>query len=192
MNKIYPKSFSIKKNLAKGRLNGFTLIELLVVVLIIGILSAVALPQYRVAVAKSRLAAIIPVVRGAKDSLEMYYMANGSYPPDAATDFGFDITLPSGCTNNGTTSGSDCPNGVIYDLLDYGTPNVLGINSKDKVGWLIWLDNSARPGETRCLAVASDATANSVCKSMGGREVPGEQYRYFTHRAGTPKVYALP
>ena len=186
MNKIYQKPFSGEKNA------GFTLIELLVVVLIIGILAAVALPQYRVAVAKSRLASIIPVVRGSKDALEMYYMANGSYPPDSGTNFGFDITLPPGCTQSGTTLGNDCPNGVIYDLLDFGEPNVLGIVSKDKVGYLIWLDHSDRPGQTRCLAVASDATANSVCKSMGGQEVTAEQYRYFAARAGSPKVYALP
>jgi len=58
----------------------FTLIELLVVVLIIGILAAVALPQYQKAVEKSRATQALAVLKSVGDALQVHYVANGSYP----------------------------------------------------------------------------------------------------------------
>lgn len=70
---------------------GFTLIELLVVVLIIGILAAIALPQYEKAVLKSRAAEAMTVMGSMRGPIDAWLLANG-YPAggDCAYFFGDD------------------------------------------------------------------------------------------------------
>lgn len=64
----------------------FTLLEILVVVLIIGILAAIAVPQYQKSVAKAELGQIISMTRTIKEAEEFYYLSNGQYAPINSLD----------------------------------------------------------------------------------------------------------
>ena len=74
----------------------FTLIELLVVVLIIGILAAIAMPQYQLAVAKTHVVTLLPVMRSISDAQNVYKMANGAYSKNFAE---LDIQMPAGASS---------------------------------------------------------------------------------------------
>ena len=74
---------------------GFTLIELLVVVLIIGILAAIALPQYTKAVERSRIAEAAQHLGDIATAQSIYYMQKGTYAGDISTLNQGDVVIPS-------------------------------------------------------------------------------------------------
>lgn len=141
---------------------GFTLIELLVVVLIIGILSAVALPQYQVAVAKSRLAAVMPLTKSLKEGQELLYLYNGAYEDKVDN---MDIGWPGDCVSQG--GGQLNCGKTKYDV---GHINVVG----DVAGctelncYMLHYDHAGNAGKIECLALTGDNTAAQVCRGMGG------------------------
>lgn len=77
----------------------FTLIELLVVVLIIGILAAIALPQYEKAVHKSRFAEALVRIKSLRDAVELYILENG-YPTSNVDLIEMYSDLQNGLTAN--------------------------------------------------------------------------------------------
>lgn len=153
---------------------GFTLIELLVVVLIIGILAAVALPQYQKTVAKSRFTQLQTAGKTLKDAMELYYMANGDYPQLWNQ---LDIEYP-GCPDGGgrymlwcDKFAADMFDGAHANLILWDTHSLPNHGNNMSPGqlseqalsrYIVWLDNSENPGKTECLSKIT-----GLCQSMG-------------------------
>ena len=84
----------------------FTLIELLIVVLIIGILAAVALPQYQKAVEKSKAMQGLTLIKSVREAQVAYHLANGSYAL-SFDELSTDIPFTGTTTAHGGSSISD-------------------------------------------------------------------------------------
>ncbi len=103
---------------------GFTLIELLVVVLIIGILAAVALPQYNKAVIKSRFAEIETNMQTLARAIQRYYLEHDTYPTDISQ---LDVEIPAcHCIPGVCTT---CEYGVGSRHLPFGGVSGIGITA---------------------------------------------------------------
>ena len=111
----------------KNQLNkGFTLIELLVVVLIIGILSAVALPQYQQAVEKARAAEALSNIASFAKAVEVWRLANpGKNRTFTGQGYGvgqLDIDIPSDWVqgtsgmSKGSSATHSCSKNFCYDI----------------------------------------------------------------------------
>ena len=159
----------------------FTLIELLVVVLIIGILAAVALPQYQRAIDKSRFMTYIQVLHGIKRAQETYYLANGFYSPSLKE---LDVDYTAGCT--ATTQGNNkwtCPHGFFIDLAlvggvakgylyislcpghntSYGSCSD-NYHASYRIYFDHYSDDATKSGKTQCSS--RTARGEAICKSL--------------------------
>lgn len=158
----------MKEKLIKESINNkaFTLIELLIVVLIIGILAAIALPQYQLARDKAKFSTMMELANALMFANQRYYLANGSYTGDVTV---LDIDLP----------GSSILTGNKYYYFDWGGQCGL-TNSNGNGGCLMYFsegtDNvqyqfSTTSQSKRCMA--SNSRGHRLCGAMTGNTAGG-------------------
>ncbi len=105
----------MKNNVSKiSCKRGFTLIELLVVVLIIGVLVAVAVPQYNKAVDKSRLMNLIQMGTNVRKAQEVYFLQNGTYASNVSD---LDVVYEESCSRGTDLTYYYCKDGDLDNIV---------------------------------------------------------------------------
>ena len=151
---------------------GFTLIELLVVVLIIGILSAVALPQYQLSVEKSRLAEVYTVVHKIEQNLTMIELSDAKFASneEAAEAWLEDVGLP---LEEGGVSGLKyaaskhfCYNPSMFGLIIMPKP----CTDIDTAEYVMGFMPKSATSERVFMCQGKSDFGKKLCKSLCGAE----------------------
>ena len=145
--------------------------------MIIGILAAVAVPQYQTAVAKSRLMNYYQLALGIRRAQEAYYMANGTY--SVQTD-ALDIDYSGACTKITATDTGNfaCPFAQIDTIT---TGSVDSSSSRVRLNYysggytygeyktpdltlFVWFAHSDSPNEVSCTSYSP--LGRTLCNSF--------------------------
>ena len=157
----------------KNSSQGFTLLELLVVVLIIGILAAIALPQYQIAVGKSKFATLKDFTRSVAEARNRYFLTHSAYP-ESVNDLDIDIDIVSSSQSQGTWFSFSTSQDIscIVWTFDFNSSvscskNILG----KKIAFRVKPDGYS---PLSCLVFSEDDNdkANKLCQKETGRNTP--------------------